>query len=33
MVAGCAAIQIVVHAAHSPEVMRLAEHLTFHRAV
>jgi transposase len=29
MVAGCAAIQTEVHAPHSPEIMRLAEHLTF----
>lgn len=29
MVAGCAAIQTEVHAPHSPEILRLAEHLTF----
>jgi transposase len=29
MVAGCAAVQIDVHTPHSPEIMRLAEHLTF----
>jgi transposase len=29
MVAGCAAAQAEVHAPHSPEIMRLAEHLTF----
>jgi len=29
MVAGCAAIQTDVHAPHSPEIIRLAEHLTF----
>jgi transposase len=29
MVAGCAAVQTAVHAPHSPEIMRLAEHLTF----
>ena len=29
MVAGCAAAQTEVHAPHSPEIIRLAEHLTF----
>lgn len=29
MVAGCAAAQSEVHAPHSPEILRLAEHLTF----
>ena len=29
MVAGCAAIQTKVHTPHSPEILRLAEHLTF----
>jgi transposase len=29
MVAGCAAAQIEVHAPHSPEITKLAEHLTF----
>jgi transposase len=29
MVAGCAAAQTEVHAPHSPEILRLAEHLTF----
>jgi transposase len=29
MVAGCAAVQTKMHTPHNPEIMRLAEHLTF----